>query len=454
MSQSIHLIGAGLAGSLMSVYLAQKGFQVKVYERRPDLRQQSYAGGRSINLALSARGMRALQETDMLDEIMPLALPMYGRMLHSREGELTFQPYSHDPQECIYSISRAELNRRLMDKAETYPGVEFHFRYRSEDVDVEQGHVHLRHEDSGERLTLSGAPAIATDGAFSGVRYAMQRMPRFNFSQQYLNHGYKELTIPPTAEGEFAMQPDALHIWPRGEYMMIALPNPDKTFTCTLFFPYEGENSFASLDSEEKVMAFFQAEFGDAVPLMPQLLADYFQNPTASLVTIRCWPWCLDDKVALLGDSSHAIVPFFGQGMNAAFEDCTVMAQMIEQHGPDYQAAFDAYQRERKPNADAIADMALENYVEMRDTVADPEFLFRKAVEHHLEQHLDAYRSRYELVSFTTVPYAEAYRRGEVNQAILQKLTQGINAPEAVDMAQAQALIEAHYHSHLAPDQA
>ena len=440
-TESLNIFGAGLAGSLMSVYLAQKGVPVEVFERRPDMRQGSTAGGRSINLALSARGMRALRETGMLDEIMPLAIPMYGRMMHSLDGALTFQPYSHDPEECIYSISRAELNMRLMNRAEALRTVTFHFETRSEDVDLRSGAVHLRHEPSGKRFIAPGSRSIASDGAFSGVRYAMQKLPRFNFSQQYLDHGYKELTIPPNAEGDFAMDPHALHIWPRGEYMMIALPNPDRSFTCTLFFPFAGPTSFETLDDEAKVLAFFQEQFGDAVPLMPTLLEDYFANPTSSLVTIRCWPWCLDDRIALLGDSAHAIVPFFGQGMNAAFEDCTIMAQMIERYGPDWDKVFDAYQQERKPNADAIADMALENYIEMRDRVADKQFLFRKAVEHHLEQQLDSYRSRYELVSFSTMPYADAYRQGEVNQQILAELTRGLDRPDAVDVQRAAELV-------------
>lgn len=445
MSQTVNVIGAGLSGSLMSIYLAQKGFEVKVFERRPDMRKQEYIGGRSINLALSARGIRALEETLMIDQIMPLALPMYGRMLHSKDGELTFQPYSHDPEECIYSISRAELNRRLMDRADSFEKVSFHFDLRSEDVNLDTGAIHLRHEHTGEEILLEGNPSIASDGAFSGVRYAMQRTPRFDFSQQYLTHGYKELVIPPTAEGEFAMKPDALHIWPRGEYMMIALPNPDKTFTCTLFFPFEGEKSFESFTSEKEVEEFFNEEFADAVPLMPTLLEDYFSNPTSSLVTIRCYPWVLGDNLALLGDSAHAIVPFFGQGMNAAFEDCTILSGFIDQYRGNWRSIFDAYQKERKANADAIADMALENYIEMRDTVADEGFQFRKSLEHYLEQHLNEYRSRYELVSFTTLPYAQAYRRGELNQEILKNLTQGIRNPEEVDLKKASSLVQAYY---------
>lgn len=437
----INIIGAGLAGSLMSVYLAQKGYTVKVYERRPDMRKNDIGGGRSINLAMSARAIRALTETGLIDEIMPLTIPMYGREIHAKDGTLTFQPYSHNPEECIYSVSRAELNMRLMNKAEALEKVEFQFNTICEEVDLKDGAVTLRNMDTQTIFEAPGKRTIASDGAFSAVRYAMQKIPRFNFSQQYLTHGYKELTIPPAEDGGFRMKREALHIWPRGEYMMIALPNPDGSFTCTLFFPYEGEISFESLDTEEKVQAFFEEQFGDAVPLIPNLAKEYFKNPTGSLITVRCWPWVLDDKIALLGDSSHAIVPFFGQGMNAAFEDCTILAGMLDEHGDNWKQAFDAYQHERKPNADAIADMALENYIEMRDSTADPEFLFRKAVEHHLEQHLDTYRSRYELVSFSTIPYADAYRRGEQNLDMLSSLMKGLDSPEEVNIDAARRLV-------------
>ncbi|RMG58142.1 MAG: FAD-dependent monooxygenase [Bacteroidetes bacterium] len=438
---SFNVIGAGLAGSLMALYLARKGYQVHVYERRPDMRKAAVEGGRSINLALSARGMHALRETGLLDEIMTLALPMYGRMMHDLEGGITYQPYSHDPRECIYSVSRAELNIRLMNHSEAHTRTTYYFDHRCEDVDLESGEIILRHLPSGELRTAAGTRTIASDGAFSAVRYALQKTPRFNFSQSYLDHGYKELTIPPGPDGNFALDPKALHIWPRGQFMMIALPNPDRTFTCTLFFPFEGPLSFASLQTEEEVVTFFAQQFPDAVPLMPTLLEDYFHNPTGSLVTIRCAPWILGDRIALLGDAAHAIVPFFGQGMNAAFEDCATMSACIDQYAPDWGQVFEQYQQQRKENSDAIATMALENYIEMRDKVADEEFLFRKAVEHHLEAHLDSYRSRYELVSFTRVPYAEALRRGQQNQAILAELTRGLDSPQEVDLAEAARLV-------------
>ncbi|GAB4408394.1 MAG: NAD(P)/FAD-dependent oxidoreductase [Bacteroidia bacterium] len=439
-----NIIGAGLAGSLMAIYLAQKGYRVQVFERRADMRKGRAEAGRSINLALSARGIHALRETGLLDEVMAQAIPMYGRMIHDPEGGLTFQRYSKDPQECIYSVSRAGLNISLMNRAEAMEGVSFAFGHRCENIDTDTGTIRLTDMTTGREFDAPGLRTIACDGAFSAVRYALQRTPRFNLSQSYLDHGYKELTIPPDAAGGFQIEPHALHIWPRGQFMMIALPNPDHSFTCTLFAPYGGETGFDALQSPEAVGAFFERYFPDAVPLIPDLLTDFFANPTGSLLTIRCAPWVLGDRIALLGDAAHAIVPFFGQGMNAGFEDCTVLSECIDCHAPDWQQVFAAYQQSRKHNADAIADMALENYIEMRDTVADEAFLFRKQVEHAIEQQLEGYRSRYEMVSFTRIPYAEAYRRGEINQRILARLLDGLDHVEDLDLQLAQALIHAH----------
>ncbi|MEL6732447.1 MAG: NAD(P)/FAD-dependent oxidoreductase [Bacteroidota bacterium] len=442
--QPINIIGAGLAGSLMSVYMAQKGYPVNIYERRSDPRTKGYLGGRSINLALSVRGMHALRETGMLDEVMEFAIPMYGRMLHDTEGQLTFQAYSRNKEECIYSVSRGKLNIALMNLAESMSEVNYYFDHRCDEIDLASGKLHMTDTVSGKEFTVEQKASLACDGAFSAVRYAMQKTPRFDYSQEYLAYGYKELTIPPGPNGEFQMEREALHIWPRGNYMMIALPNPDGSFTCTLFFPYEGEKSFAALDTDERIMAFFEAEFGDAVPLIPNLLEEYHHNPTSSLVTIRCYPWTLEDKVALIGDASHAIVPFFGQGMNAAFEDCAVMSECIDAYAPDWHTVFDTYQKLRKENADAIADMALENFIEMRDTVADEEFLFRKKVEFMLGRTFEQYKSRYELVSFSRIPYAEAYQRGITNLEILKELTTGANSLDDINLEKAEALIQAH----------
>ncbi|MEM6264955.1 MAG: NAD(P)/FAD-dependent oxidoreductase [Bacteroidota bacterium] len=437
----IHLAGAGLAGSLLALLLAQQGHEVEVYERRPDMRKAEISAGRSINLALSVRGMYALEMAGLKEEVMKLAIPMPGRMMHAVDGDLTFQPYSNDPENAIYSVSRGLLNQLLMDHAEASARVRIHFQHRIEEVDFNTGDLKVKNLQTGGIEDKNGI-ILACDGAFSAVRYAMQKTPRFDFSQSYLNHGYKELSIPPAADGSHRMDPNALHIWPRGGYMLIALPNLDGSFTCTLFFPYEGEESFDSLQTPEQVQAFFERVFPDTLPLMPELLQDYQENPTASLVTIRCYPWVWEDKVALLGDASHAIVPFFGQGMNAAFEDCAVFMECLRDHGPGWGEVFQAYQEARKPNADAIADMALENYIEMRDKVADERFLFRKQVEHHLESHHEAYKSRYELVSFSRVPYAEAYHRGIINQQILDRLTEGKSKVSEIDLEQAGTLIQ------------
>lgn len=438
----INVIGGGLAGSLMAVLLAQKGYQVHVYERRPDMRKSNVDGGRSINLALSVRGIHALEEAGLKEEIMELAIPMPGRMIHHKNGELEFQPYSNDSSHYINSVSRAELNKRLMTRSEDLEKVDFFFNCRSVGMDSRTGDITMENTETGETFVLDGETTIAADGAFSAVRYGMQKTTRFNFSQDYLTHGYKELEIPPTEDGGFRMEKNALHIWPRDEYMMIALPNLDGSFTCTLFFPFEGEVSFNSLKTKEQVLGFFETQFPDAIPLMPNLLDDYFTNPSSSLVTVRCFPWAFKDKVALMGDACHAVVPFFGQGMNAAFEDCSEMSACIDEHKGDWAKIFDQYQNNRKANADAIADMAIENYIEMRDHVNDADFVFKKKVEHHLERHTPSYKSRYEMVSFSRIPYAEAYRRGELNKEVLKQITAGIERIEDIDMNEAERIIE------------
>ena len=444
-SHALNIIGAGLAGSLLSVLLAQRGYKVHVFERRPDMRRERVDAGRSINLALSARGMHALSHAGMLESVMEVAIPMYGRMMHNEGGELTFQPYSKDRSNCIYSVSRAELNIRLMNMTEPHPHVSYRFNCLAESIDERSGAVELRDLVSGERFEAPGRVTLACDGAYSAVRYDLQKMPRFNLSQEHLDYGYKELTIPPAANGDFCMDPHALHIWPRGNFMMIALPNQDTSFTCTLFMPFTGADSFERLDTREAVQAFFDAKFPDAVPLMPELAKEFFENPTGSLVTIRCFPWAAGGSVLLLGDAAHAIVPFFGQGMNAAFEDCSVLLNCIDETGPEWRAVFEAFQARRKPDADAIADMALENFIEMRDLVADEAFLKRKQLEHALERHFPQYKSRYEMVSFSRIPYAEAYRRGEINRRMLDELMR--NAPDAThpDWALAESLLRTHY---------
>jgi len=405
------VVGAGLAGSLLAVTLARRGHHVEVFERRPDPRAKGFAGGRSINLALSTRGVTALERVGLAERVLNDVIPMRGRMMHSPRGELSFQPYSRVPGEAINSVSRGGLNVTLLDAAEAEDRVTLRFGARCADVDLHAACAQFVDESTGEEFDARADAIIATDGAFSGVRGVMQRTDRFNYSQEYLEHGYKELSIPPTPEGEFALEPNALHIWPRGGSMMIALPNPDRSFTCTLFWPYEGDHSFAAVRTRADVRPFFRRHYPDAERLMPTLEDDFDRNPTASLVTIRCSPWVVG-RTALLGDAAHAIVPFFGQGMNAAFEDVRVLDDCLRAHPNELEAAFAAYQAARVENAEAIADMALDNFIEMRDKVASPLFRVGKRLEKIVHRVFPGvYTPLYNMVSFTNIPYAEARRR-------------------------------------------
>ncbi len=421
MSQQVVILGAGLSGALLSVLLARKGQQVRVYEKRPDVRSGKMEEGRSINLALSYRGLAALEEAGVADQIRSIVIPMPGRMMHSPKGDLTFQPYGKEGQ-FINSVSRADLNRLLVEQAEA-SGVHLYFQHSCEAIDLKNNEARIRALDSGRLEPVKADLLIGADGAFSALRGAMQITPRFNYSQQYLEHGYKELTIPPTASGDFAMEPHALHIWPRGGYMMIALPNQDRSFTCTLFLAYEGETSFARLSSPEAVMDFFEKDFPDAVPLMPRLTEEFFENPTSDLVTIQCYPWSRYHHNLLIGDAAHAIVPFYGQGMNAAFEDCRIFYKMLDEFPHDLSSLIDHFQLRRKPDADAIAELALRNFIEMRDLVADPAFLERKKIEAELHRRFpDRWIPLYTMVTFTHMRYSEALKMGDQQNRIMRKV--------------------------------
>ena len=416
----ITVVGGGLAGSLMAVYFAKKGYEVNVYERRPDMRHADISAGKSINLALSTRGIRALEKVGLKDAILNEAIAMHGRTMHDEDGNIVYQPYGTEGQ-FINSVSRGGLNMQLLELADENPDVHLHFNCKCVDVNFETGETKFVNEN-GDKVTQPADFIIGGDGAFSQVRMRMMKSSRLNYSQDYLDHGYKELTIPPTAEGDFALEPNALHIWPRGEYMMIALPNPDKSFTCTLFYPFNGPVSFDTLKTEKDVEAFFEDKFADAVPLMPTLVEDYFENPTGSLVTVRCYPW-VKGRAALIGDACHAVVPFYGQGMNCAFEDCVVLDECIDKHQGDLFAAFEEYQQLRKVNADAIADLAIQNFTEMRDSVGDADFLHYKTVEHELcELHPDLFQSQYEMVTFTNVPYSVAQNKGAQNTKLVKHI--------------------------------
>lgn len=404
MSDRVALVGAGLAGCLLATLLGRRGHEVTVYERRPDPRRAAPERGRSINLALSARGLAALDRVGLRESALATALPMRGRMVHPVQGEPNFQPYSADGSRAINSISRSGLNLALLEAAEATPGVRVEFDHRLDGVDLDAGVLTF-----GAR-TAAANVVLACDGAYSAARRAIQFEEGFSYRQDFLEHGYKELTIPPLG-GDFALDPGALHIWARGDAMMIALPNLDRSFTCTLFWP---KDEIAALRTAGEVKDHFGRHYPDVADLMPTLTDDFSANPVGSLVTVRCDPWTAHGaaaSLALVGDAAHAIVPFYGQGANCAFEDAIAIDELVARHG-DWVTALDAYAAERKPNTDAIADMALANFVEMRDTVNSPVYRARKTAVHTLERVLPGVVvSEYELVSFSTVPYAEVARR-------------------------------------------
>jgi len=408
------LIGSGLAGGLLAAYLGRRGYEVDLYERRADPREGNIVGGRSINLAISTRGIQALEQIGLADEALQSAIPMRGRIIHDTYGALHFTPYDVDPKKCINSIGRASLNTTVIEAAQRYPNVRVHFNHRCVDVDLDTPTVQL--ETKHGQLAAHGDAVIGVDGAFSAVRQSMQmHIDSFEYDESYLAHGYKELTIPPGPDGSWRMEKNALHIWPRKSFMMIALPNPDGSFTCTLFWEFEGQRSFASTKTDEDVRRFFEEEFPDAVPLMPTLLEDFKNNPTGSLVTIRCAPWYYRDKVCLLGDAAHAVVPFYGQGMNAAFEDCVVLDEFLEKFPENRQRAFAEYFSRRKENADALADLAVGNFIEMRDKTASKAFRAKKKLDHLLEAALPGvYLPLYTMVTFTRMPYSVAAKRARL----------------------------------------
>jgi kynurenine 3-monooxygenase len=420
--KDVAIIGAGLVGSLLSIYLSKRGYNVNIYERRGDMRHESMTAGRSINLALSDRGIKALEEVGVMDEIRKIAIPMHGRFIHNADGSTAFQSYGTEGQ-FINSVSRGELNKILMTLAEQQ-GVKISFHQKCHSINWQNNEISFEN-DHAEFSTVSAELIFGSDGAYAASRLQHQlQHERFEYHQTYIDYGYKELNIPAAENGSFQMEKNALHIWPRGNYMLIALPNIDGSFTCTLFFPFDGEVSFATLDTAEKVNGFFKRTFTDAVPLMPTLVEDFFHNPTSSLVTVKCFPWIREDKFALIGDAAHAIVPFFGQGMNCGFEDCSVLNALIEKNNDDWSAILSEYQYLRKPDADAIADLALNNFIEMRDKVADPKFLLQKKIEAKLhKKYPEKWIPAYSQVTFSPhIRYSDALKRGAKQEHIMQHI--------------------------------
>ena len=441
--EKVIIIGAGLSGSLLAIYLAKRGIECDIYEARGDMRKEESFAGRSINLALSNRGIAALKEVGMDEYMLSQAVPMFGRMIHDTQGNQKLLPYSGRKGEYINSVSRAGLNIALMNEAEKYEGVKFHFNWRCVDIDRDKDEVFVANHLIKEGKQVKGDTVIATDGAGSVIRDDMLRKyPRFNYSIQWLEHGYKELHIPPKNLGSedsgndiFQLEKNALHIWARGAFMMIALPNFDSSFTCTLFLAHKGENSFEQLTDEPALMEFFEKNFADAIPLMPTLVEDFFTNPTGNLGTIKCFPWNVGGKSLLIGDAAHAVVPFYGQGMNASFEDCRILNELLDKHGTHWETVFDEFTNVRKPNADAIAQMAEENFYEMRDAVADETFQKKRALETKLEQTFPEYFSKYSMVTFREdLPYEIAKQKGNAQDQFLMEICADIDDVSEVDL--------------------
>ncbi len=418
--KNVVIAGAGLVGSLWACYMANRGHLVNVFERRADMRKEDVSAGRSINLAMSTRGWNALKKIGIDKELLQIAIPMHGRMIHQEDGTTDFQAYGKEGQ-YIYSISRGELNKDLMNKADENDHIEFHFNQKCTNIDFKKNVVQVESENG--RGMFNADLIFGTDGAFSAVRYQLQKKPLFNYAQQYLEHGYKELSIPANEDGTHKLDKNALHIWPRESFMLIALPNLDGSFTVTLFLQFKGETSFEKLNTDVEIMYFFNKYFPTALEHLPTLLEDFKANPTSSLVTVKCSPWHYKNT-CLMGDAAHAIVPFYGQGMNAGFEDCFVLNELIDEHQlDDWEAVFEAYSVKHAQNGHAIADLALRHFVEMRDDTTDDEFLMRKKLEMYLMEHFPGkYHSQYQMVTFSNIPYSQALKIGDEQTAFAEKL--------------------------------
>jgi kynurenine 3-monooxygenase len=440
--EPVTIVGAGLAGTLVATLLALRGHPVRVFERMPDMRHSAIPAGRSINLALAARGIRALELAGVMDRVRPLLIPMPGRMLHTVDGALTFAPYGQDEYEVIYSVSRSDLNRILIDAAER-AGVNIRFRTAAVGADVRHRSLVLRDEASGRLEECPLQRVIAADGAGSVVRRALVSELEVPSSEELLKHGYKELRLPPGPGGKHLIEKHALHVWPRGGFMLIALPNLDGSFTVTLFLPHQGEESFASLTQPGRIAHFFRRHFPDVCELLPALTDEFLQHPTGIMGTVRCERWSVEDRLLLIGDAAHAITPFHGQGMNCAFEDCRELVGMLGT-ATDWTSAFRRFEQERRPHTDAIADMALENYLEMRDTVRDPQFHLQRALSLELERRFPRrFVPRYSMVMFhDEIPYGVALERGRIQNKILAQLTRNASTLAAIDYQAAQRLIE------------
>ncbi|MEP3208528.1 MAG: NAD(P)/FAD-dependent oxidoreductase [Maribacter sp.] len=427
-SKNIAIIGSGLVGSLLAIYLKRLGHEITVFDRRPDIRNVEFSG-RSINLAMSNRGWKTLREIGLEDEIKKIAIPLDKRAMHVVGQAEYYQKYGKEG-EAIWSISRGVLNRKMIDLAEN-AGVTFKFEEKVWDVDLPEAKLFTGATEKGEWKEYQFDIVFGCDGAFSRVRHKMQRRSRFDYSQDFIDVGYKELTIPPNDDGTHKLDKNSFHIWPRGKFMLIAMPNLDGSFTCTLFMPFEGEVSFDSITTKEKAKTFFSSYFPNVMQVMDDLMEDFFKNPTSAMVTMKCYPWTYWDKVALVGDSAHAVVPFYGQGMNAGFEDIYMLNHIIKKYGDDWETIFQEYQKERKPNADAIAELSYRNFVEMSSKTADPKFLLQKKIEKHFSnKYPEKWIPAYSRVTFSEKPYAEALAIGDEQEKIMREVMQMPNIEE------------------------
>ncbi len=439
----ISIAGAGLVGSLLSVLLGKRGYDVTIFERRPDMRGKEVDAGRSINLALSQRGIHALTQAGLMTDVEKLLVPMRGRILHLENGETEYLPYGQRSHEVIYSVSRRDLNCLMMTAAEKAPPVNIHFNQSLASVNFENQIIELTNETTGESAAKSFELLIGTDGAGSRVRRALIPAVDGHSRSEFLDHDYKELEIPAGPGGAFQIEKEALHIWPRGTYMLIALPNQDGSFTVTLFMPKTGEPSFESLQEPQNLLSFFESRFPDALRLIPDLEEDYYRNPQGPLGTVYCSPWYFEDKVLIVGDACHSIVPFHGQGMNLGFEDCSELMRLLDKHQENWSRAIREFDAIRRPNSNAIAQMALENYVTMRSSVVDPKFQLKKELGFELEKRCpDRFVPRYSMVMFHRLPYAQALLRGETQQQILAELIEGCECVDEVDFERAEAIVK------------
>ena len=432
MKKNITIAGAGLVGSLCALYMRKRGFDVSVYERRDDLRLTEITAGKSINLALSVRGWTALKKVGAAEDVEKIAIPMYKRVMHDTEGNLYDQAYGN-PGQAIYSVSRANLNLILMEMAEKN-GAKINCNQKCLDIEFSSGATTFEHTKTGEKTTINSDLLIGADGAFSAVRSKMTRRNRQQYSQHFIEHGYKELLIPANEDGTHKLEKNALHIWPRGNFMLIALPNLDGSYTCTLFAPYEGKESFEELNNNEDVKKYFKKIFPDFVPLIPDLCEQFFSNPTSSMAIMRTYPWHVDDKSILIGDAAHATVPFYGQGMNAGFEDCRILDELLDKHNNNFKTCFKEYSQVRKPNGDGVQDLSMHNFIVMRDKTADTKFLLQKKIEQKFaQQYPEKWLPLYSMVSFSNIPYSEAWQVGMKQEKMMQSIMNISNINETWD---------------------